>query len=934
MAWVLTDVTTAVNLTAETDASSVNIAHRAYAETSRLTAKILDEAGSLTIAVDHEILLTDGGVTAFAGDIRVCRKADRGVSTQRVYGIEAVDYTGRLGDDVVDSTTGIRANGESDKARIAAVGAAFGTRGVVYSGATIIQLRAVMPDQDFRGLNLHQVMTQICAVTGGSFYVDFTKVLHYFNSEAISAPFGLSDNPNGSTTFGYEDFSLADDTAQYVNAVYVQGTGIADWRPSAAAVATLRSAGTLRATTVNDPEITTATDLAAVGDALLAQYGAIRQPSSLVTYTPGLRAGQNVQITHAGWSISAVTYRVASIEAIPIDANRIRYQVFFGANPLSLGDLLRQQSLSIAEAYLQGATANGGLQQVLDLSTGGANLVPNSSFEDGSAWVVGSGWTIDFVVADAYQGASEARLVLAAATGGILQTPFITVDRLDSYWASAWIFCRARTAGLMRAYVVEYNAANAVLATTQLGSFAAAGAGWVRVSKKFENAADLGAVTWQATTAKVRVLFDTNGASATGTWSVDGVQLERGNLLTAYGPSPYELYAGQVGTTQIADDAVTTPKLIANAVAAGKIAANAVTAAEIAANAVTADKIAAQSVHIYNMATPVGNFAPNGDFEDISAGAVGVNGVAVRGWGTLHAAARLRGDNFKYGMTSLEFVRPGSTTALDQRSMMVPVQGGRRIIVRGWVRGTAGNNAASAVLIATEAFKSDLSAASTANPTNSGSIVVGVSTTWTEVVRSGATSSDTAFVRVLLRQVGAVGGTTDAVRFDSIEVYYADDDIIQSAGDVVIDTNGIAITNGKLVVTNPSATVIIDGTSDIFKIIATGTLVVSGVNGSGPFGGMGTTGVNLATGLTYRPQVIGMFDDTTRYPGEAILMPVPNANMDNGAVGSGEWVDNDLLTSKVYLTNLTQIRERWETRYDRSGSSSTYRYYLLLEIAF
>lgn len=599
MAWTLTDVTTAVNLTAETDAQSVTIAHRAYAETSRLTARIIDEAGTLTLATEHEITLTDGGVTAFAGYIRVCKKADRGVSTQRVYEIEAQDYTTALGDDVIDSASGLRANGESDKARIAALGTAFGTRGISFGTASVVQLRAVMPDQDFRGLNLHQALSEICKITGGSFYVGFDKVLHYFNSEALSAPFNLSDAPNGSTTFGFDNFSLTDDTVQYVNAVYVVGTDIADWRPSAAAVATLRAAGTLRAMVVTNPEVIDSTTLALVGDAVLAQYGAVRKPSSLVTYQPGLRAGMTVQITHAGWGVSAATYRIASIEAQPVDANRIRYTVYFGSNPISLGDLLRQNSMSVAEAYLAGAGAvDAAVDAVLDLSAGGANLVPNSSFEDTTAWTPGTNWVMAYQstpTADAYHGSKEARLV-AAALDSALTSPFITVDRLDDYWVSGRLWCRAFTSGRVRLYVEEYNAAGTLLATTVVGESNALQTGWATYARRFSNVAAIGVTTWQATTAKIKVVIGTNGTASTGTWSADAIQVERGDLMTSYAPKPQEIVAGSITTTQIADDAITTPKLTSGAVVAGKIAAGAVTADTIAAQAVTAAKIAAGTI--------------------------------------------------------------------------------------------------------------------------------------------------------------------------------------------------------------------------------------------------------------------------------------------------------------------------------------------------
>ena len=53
---------------------------------------------------------------------------------------------------------------------------------------------------------------------------------------------------------------------------------------------------------------------------------------------------------------------------------------------------------------------------------------------------------------------------------------------------------------------------------------------------------------------------------------------------------------GQVSSTQIADDAISTPKLKANAITADKIASNAITTGKLEANAVTAGKIAAGAI--------------------------------------------------------------------------------------------------------------------------------------------------------------------------------------------------------------------------------------------------------------------------------------------------------------------------------------------------
>jgi hypothetical protein len=80
---------------------------------------------------------------------------------------------------------------------------------------------------------------------------------------------------------------------------------------------------------------------------------------------------------------------------------------------------------------------------------------------------------------------------------------------------------------------------------------------------------------------------------------------------------------GQITETQIADNAISTPKLQANAVTAAKIAAEAVTSDKIAANAVTAGKIAAGAVSTDQLAANAVTAAK------IAAGAVSASKLAV-----------------------------------------------------------------------------------------------------------------------------------------------------------------------------------------------------------------------------------------------------------------------------------------------------------------
>ena len=115
---------------------------------------------------------------------------------------------------------------------------------------------------------------------------------------------------------------------------------------------------------------------------------------------------------------------------------------------------------------------------------------------------------------------------------------------------------------------------------------------------------------------------------AGASYDICAVQVEQGEIASAYAPKPAELLPGVITATEIADNAVTTPKLVAGAVVAGKIAANAVGANEIAAGAVVAGKIAANAVtanEIAANAVIAGKIAANA----VTADAVAANAITT-----------------------------------------------------------------------------------------------------------------------------------------------------------------------------------------------------------------------------------------------------------------------------------------------------------------
>ncbi len=64
---------------------------------------------------------------------------------------------------------------------------------------------------NFENSSLRRAIDELAAVEGRKWYVDSDKRLHYFASTGETAPFGLSDSPNQTTTFDYGNLEYTTD---------------------------------------------------------------------------------------------------------------------------------------------------------------------------------------------------------------------------------------------------------------------------------------------------------------------------------------------------------------------------------------------------------------------------------------------------------------------------------------------------------------------------------------------------------------------------------------------------------------------------------------------------------------------------------------------------------------------------------------------------
>ena len=137
---------------------------------------------------------------------------------------------------------------------------------------------------------------------------------------------------------------------------------------------------------------------------------------------------------------------------------------------------------------------------------------------------------------------------------------------------------------------------------------------------------------------------------------------------------------------------------------------------------------------------------------------------------------------------------------------------------------------------------------------------------------------------------------------------------------------------GLKVVSADGTTVIIDGTSDMFRIAATGSSTLAGVDGSGAAGGTASNVITLSTGLTFAPATMIFYSLTGSSAGQ---IPTPYYIWDssNGFAGSGLVTDDFHGQAAVVNTNQTQVSLFWGTRLNRSGATSRiFRYYVLEQV--
>jgi len=558
---------------------------------------------------------------------------------------------------------------------------------------------------------------------------------------------------------------------------------------------------------------------------------------------------------------------------------------------------------AIAAGAINTTKLAAGFQQFLS-NPDPLNALKNPSFESGDTlWAKGAGATIVNNAANAHGG--NYYLEQANAAGVTIVTYPADESGVTTYFEiqpGAVIYGggyvnRALGAGncVVALELTDKDKANPTVVTS-----AGATSGYSLLA---------GAVTVPAGKKYVRVFCYNDGSGGTTTVArFDDlfltVQIPGGGIV-ASSITAAQIAANAITATQINASAVTAGKIAANAVVAGNIAANAVTAATIAAGAITADKLL---VGAYSNAAITNPFF-----------------VGLAGWGlyTDDGGATLTSitDTGASGGHAGQLHRSaaGSVATAQQTTGFFPVTPGQPMTVSLAARKISGSPGTGNLVWILE-YTAAGGFIGSVFPTVVGTI--GSTYSYLKAVYTPSSTCYTAALWISNWTASSDLGITD-IRIETASILNA------ANGNTLIDNGGVTVTGGAITVKNAGGTVIIDGTSDIFKIAATGTQSLTGPNGSGSGGGSASVGVTIATGLTVRPAHIGfMLVGSFAYPLTYTLF-----DNSNGYPSSGLVTDVWTQTTTVSGGSSTDVEERWATRLNRTASTYSFRYYILAEAA-
>lgn len=553
---------------------------------------------------------------------------------------------------------------------------------------------------------------------------NFTGTVNHDNIALLgeTAAWGVSTNPNGSTTFAVEDWTHDTEATTPINRVLIRGNGITGWREHAASISYY--GGQKFEGVLPDDRVTLTSGIDSRAAWVFGKYAFPARTGTYRTSHTGLAAGQWQIIEDTVRGTSSIEW-IATVRTQFVGAGQLEFEITYGGADEDLATTLAGIGSVLAEGEMVPGFPSGG------------GMIGSSRIVDGA------------IIA--------AKLADNAVTTNKLLAEAVT---------SAKIAADA---------VTDVQIAASAVGSDQLavGSVIAGKIGALAIV-----AGDIAAGTITGAKIAATTIAAANIAGGTIT----------GN----------EIAATTITGANIAALAISSDKIAANAIVAGNIAAGAIGADAIAAGAITADKLMVGSSGPIHLTNP--GFE-SGDLTGWTAVAPGTSTVGVSAGGDWNAEGAYVAVIYGGAAGDYPYIRQACGS----------VSVGEYALVSAMLGNTNGSSTRIDVEWLTSAGGS-ISFSVHDMPANGVPLV-------RQSAVFGPAPATAAHMRVYVQNINAASYSV----VDDIQIS-RQGDIINAGGNVLINSSGVTITNGALTVASDSGgTVIIDGTSDMFRICATGT---------------------------------------------------------------------------------------------------------------
>lgn len=394
------------------------------------------------------------------------------------------------------------------------------------------------------------------------------------------------------------------------------------------------------------------------------------------------------------------------------------------------------------------------------------------------------------------------------------------------------------TAQIQNGAITNALIGTAAVNTTQIADGSITDAKIVELTAEKITAGTLSVERLEIRGSTTSIVYELN--NITGALQSQNVDTLNGEIVTPRSITAEKIVANAITAAEIASRTITANKIATNTITAAEIATGTITASEIAAEAITAAKIATGAITVDKIASNVGSNLDLSSNESvkIAVGQIGCNNIiknsradfGIAGWAkdtALSAFSQFNStllNQYVFRLTnnlnqSLGIYQTGiklkPSTKYTLQFKALTQYTSTTVWLGGQKNGTTGTNY-------------DYQYIAKSNYSNTGYEVIKYTfTTASDVI--------TAFLRIA--NLGTTSGSNGYVYVTDIQLeegenataWKPDPNEIKTT-DVIIDTNGLTVSNGAITVKNNNNTVTIDGQYNMHKIVATGTVYFSGTD--------------------------------------------------------------------------------------------------------